>query len=62
MTEQDFGVELRGLRRSAGISLAELARRVPYTKGYLSKVETGAAQPNAKLAELCDTALATGGR
>jgi tetratricopeptide (TPR) repeat protein len=62
MSEPDFGVELRGLRRSAGISLAELARRVPYSKGYLSKVETGAAQPNAKLAELCDTELAAGGR
>lgn len=62
MIEPDFGVELRRLRRSAGFSLAGLARRVPYTKGYLSKVETGAAQPNAKLAELCDAALATGGR
>ncbi|NBH03695.1 helix-turn-helix transcriptional regulator, partial [Amycolatopsis sp. SID8362] len=36
-----FGAELRRLRHAAGLSLTELADRVHYSKGYLSKVETG---------------------
>jgi tetratricopeptide (TPR) repeat protein/DNA-binding XRE family transcriptional regulator len=63
MTEPaGFGAELRRLRREAGISLSGLARRVPCSKGYLSKVETGLAQPNMTLAQICDTELDTGGQ
>ena len=57
-----FGVELKMLRLQAGISLSGLARRVPYSKGYLSKVETGRARPNMTLAHICDSELGTGGR
>lgn len=57
-----FGPELRRLRVAAGLSLAALAERVHYTKGYLSKVETGQAPPNRPLATLCDAELDTGGR
>ncbi|TQJ00995.1 ATP-binding protein [Amycolatopsis cihanbeyliensis] len=56
-----FGAELRRLRREAGLSLTDLAAKVHYSKGYLSKVETGAARPNAALAALCDTEFTTGG-
>lgn len=57
-----FGPELRRLRVDAGLSLTELAGRIHYSKGYLSKVETGVALPNHTLAALCDTELDTGGR
>ncbi|UJW30909.1 tetratricopeptide repeat protein [Saccharothrix sp. AJ9571] len=56
-----FGAELRRLRQAAGLSLTELASRVHYSKGYLSKVETGVANPNTALAALCDTELGSGG-
>lgn len=56
-----FGAELRRLRRRSGLSLSELAARTHYSKGFLSKVETGAAQPSPALAALCEAELdATG--
>jgi len=61
MTDPTFGSELRRLRTAARVSLAELATRIHYSKGYLSKVETGLAQPNHTLATLCDVELDTGG-
>lgn len=56
-----FGGELRRLRRDAGFSLGKLADGVHYSKGYLSKIENGGAQPNASLAAMCDDVLGTGG-
>lgn len=56
-----FGAELRRLRVSAGLSLTELAGRVHYSKGYLSKVETGLAAPNSALAALCESEFGTPG-
>ncbi len=62
MTETaTFGGELRRLRNDAGFSLGRLAGRVHYSKGYLSKVENGVAQPNESLAAMCDDVLSTGG-
>src|SRR6266568_5000123 len=52
-----FGTELRRLRRAAGISLADLAARVHYSKGYLSRVETGCQSASHAMAQQCDTAL-----
>ncbi|QWF83006.1 ATP-binding protein [Amycolatopsis sp. CA-230715] len=52
-----FGAELRRHRVAAGLSLTWLAERTHYSKGYLSKVETGLATPNAALAALCETEL-----
>ncbi|NYI93271.1 tetratricopeptide (TPR) repeat protein/transcriptional regulator with XRE-family HTH domain [Amycolatopsis endophytica] len=58
MTEQaTFGAELRRIRRAAGVSLTGLAERVHYSKGYLSKVETGLAAPHSALAALCEAEL-----
>jgi tetratricopeptide (TPR) repeat protein/transcriptional regulator with XRE-family HTH domain len=59
--EAEFGAELRRLRTAAGVSLSRLSDAIHYSKGYLSKVENGVAQPNHTLAVLCDTELATGG-
>jgi hypothetical protein len=39
------------------LSLSELARRVHYSKGYLSKVETGAKPASIDFARRCDAAL-----
>ncbi|MEV6909060.1 tetratricopeptide repeat protein [Amycolatopsis sp. NPDC051071] len=52
-----FGAELRRRRKAAGLSLTELAARTHYSKGYLSKVETGLATPNPALATLCEAEL-----
>ncbi|WP_149262021.1 helix-turn-helix domain-containing protein [Actinomadura sp. K4S16] len=57
----DFGSELRRLRQAVGWSLAELSRRTNYSKGYLSKIETGRARANPVLAKRCDDILETGG-
>ncbi|WP_143229489.1 helix-turn-helix domain-containing protein [Actinophytocola xanthii] len=56
-----FGAQLQKLRTSAGMSMGELARRINYSKGHLSKVENDLKPPNATLAKLCDQALGTGG-
>ena len=56
-----FGTELRRLRTEAGISLGGLAGLVHYSKGYLSKIETGSKNPPTDLARRCDTALGTEG-
>jgi tetratricopeptide (TPR) repeat protein/transcriptional regulator with XRE-family HTH domain len=61
MGDDNFGTELRRLRTAAGWSLTDLANRIHYTKGYLSKVENGVAPPNEALATLCDAELETGG-
>lgn len=58
---ESLGECLRRHRQAANLSLADLARRVNYSRGYLSKVETGRAPGNLALARRCDQALATGG-
>ncbi|MEZ3178712.1 helix-turn-helix domain-containing protein [Streptomyces pimonensis] len=52
-----FPAELRRLRRARGLSLADLARRTHYSKGYLSKIETGAKRATADIARICDRVL-----
>ncbi|MBT2419824.1 helix-turn-helix domain-containing protein [Streptomyces sp. ISL-22] len=52
-----FGAELRRLRIGAGLSLTQLAAAVHYSKGQLSKIETGRKRPTVELARLCDAAL-----
>lgn len=58
---QNFGVELRRWRISAGLSLADLADKVHYSKSHLSRVETGGKPPSVGLARRCDSELAAGG-
>jgi transcriptional regulator with XRE-family HTH domain len=57
----EFGVELRRRRIRRDWSLAELAVRVHYSRGYLSKIENGVLPPNATVARLADAALDAGG-
>lgn len=61
MTET-FGSLLRDCRDTTGISMGELARRVNYSKSYLSKIENDLKPPNPTLAKLCDHALDANGR
>jgi transcriptional regulator with XRE-family HTH domain len=56
-----FGEELRRKRLTAGLSLAQLAQMVHYSKGQLSKVERGIKAPSGDLARLCDAALEADG-
>jgi transcriptional regulator with XRE-family HTH domain len=56
-----FGPELRRRREQAGLSLAAFAGRTHFTKGYLSKIETGKARPNRTLADICDRDLGADG-
>jgi transcriptional regulator with XRE-family HTH domain len=56
-----FGEELRRKRLTAGLSLAQLADVVHYSKAQLSKVERGIKTPSRDLARLCDAALDANG-
>lgn len=56
-----FGDMLRGMRARRGRSLADLARLVHYSKGYLSNVERGNKRPTEDLARACDEALGARG-
>ncbi|CAM5660496.1 hypothetical protein SAVIM338S_06762 [Streptomyces avidinii] len=52
-----FPAQLRRLRVRRGLSLSDLARRTHYSKGYLSKIETGSKPVTADVARSCDRAL-----
>ncbi|QFU90760.1 helix-turn-helix domain-containing protein [Amycolatopsis sp. YIM 10] len=56
-----FGPRLRGYRTGIGISLTEFARRLYYSKGYVSRVETGLQAPSVEFARRCDAELDAGG-
>jgi Helix-turn-helix domain len=52
-----FGEELRRRRLTAGLTLAQLAGLVHYSKAQISKVERGMKPPSRDLARLCDSVL-----
>ncbi|MFC9298896.1 helix-turn-helix domain-containing protein [Streptomyces sp. NPDC057011] len=60
-TVPGFPARLRRLRVQRGMSLADLARRTHYSKGYLSKIETGAKPVTVDVARRCDEVLGAGG-
>ncbi|WAZ20529.1 helix-turn-helix domain-containing protein [Streptomyces cinnabarinus] len=58
--EQDaqvFGRALHERRTRAGLSLADLASLVHFSRGFLSRIENGHRRVSRDLAELCDTVL-----
>lgn len=56
-----FPAQLRRLRRERGLSLADLARQTHYSKGYLSKIETGVKRATVDVARQCDHILGAEG-
>ncbi|WP_158846631.1 helix-turn-helix domain-containing protein [Saccharothrix deserti] len=56
-----FGVELRRRRVAAGKSLKALSAELNYSKGHISKIETGATRPTTQFARLADAVLAADG-
>lgn len=56
-----FGELLRESRIAAGLSIGQLAKRVHYSKGYLSKIENDLKLPHDTMARLCDGVLDAGG-
>ncbi|MFG3054030.1 helix-turn-helix domain-containing protein [Kitasatospora sp. NPDC048239] len=56
-----FATALRARRLAAGLSQADLARRVHYDKSHISKVENGDKPATADFARACDQALRSGG-
>ena len=56
-----FGGELRRLRQSAGLSLANLSAQIHYSRSQLSKIENGKARPSLTLAVKCDEILQADG-
>ena len=56
------GSALRRYRLAAGLSLAELAQRVHYSKGYLSRIENGHVVAGIDLVRRCDAVLGAGGQ
>ncbi|TDP89636.1 helix-turn-helix domain-containing protein [Labedaea rhizosphaerae] len=53
----DVGPRLRTMRIEKGHSLSAFARRVFYTKGYLSRVETGLQLPSLEFIRRCEAEL-----
>lgn len=57
---QDFGAALRRARIEAGLSLADMAKQVNHSRGYLSKIENGVSTPSVQMARRCASVLAVG--
>jgi transcriptional regulator with XRE-family HTH domain len=55
-----FGQLLRARRRQRGLSLAQLANRLYFDKGHVSKVETGKRTASMEFAQACDRVLDAG--
>lgn len=60
-SSRTFAQEFHRLRNEHGLSLTRLSSLVPYSKGYLSKIEHGRVHPNPEMAKLLDNALQAGG-
>lgn len=56
-----FGTELRRLRQEKGLSLREFGALIHYSKGHLSKIESGLRPVSVEFARRCDAALGAGG-
>lgn len=56
-----WGAELRNLRTSNGLSLADLGRRLHVNASYLAKIERAERPVHPELASDCDRVLKTGG-
>ncbi|MBN3933229.1 helix-turn-helix domain-containing protein [Streptomyces verrucosisporus] len=55
-----YGQLLRAHRKKRGLSLTQLAARVHFDPGHISKVETGKRSPSVSFAKACDRVLNVG--
>ncbi len=60
-SSEAFGPRVRSLRTAKGLSLTEFARRLFYSKGHVSRIETGTQAPSPEFARRCDAELGAGG-
>ncbi len=58
---QAFGPRLRASRLAKGLSLSEFARRLYYSKGHVSRIETGFQAPSLEFVRRCDAELECNG-
>ncbi|MER6758970.1 MULTISPECIES: helix-turn-helix transcriptional regulator [Amycolatopsis] len=58
---ETFGSRVRAMRVAEGLSLSEFARRLYYSKGHVSRVETGAQAPSPEFVRKCDALLGAAG-
>jgi transcriptional regulator with XRE-family HTH domain len=58
---ENFGSRLRATRVAEGLSLSEFARRLYYSKGHVSRIETGSQSPSPEFVRKCDAELRAGG-
>jgi hypothetical protein len=58
---QAFGPRLRASRLARGLSLSEFARRLYYSKGHVSRIETGFQAPSMEFVRRCDAELEANG-
>jgi transcriptional regulator with XRE-family HTH domain len=56
-----FGEVLRHFREAAGLTQAELARRIPCDRSHVARVEAGTRVPQDTFARTCDALLGSGG-
>ena len=57
-----FGAELRTIRESRQMSMADLATALAYDPSQVGKVERAERSPTREFAAACDKALGTDGR
>lgn len=57
-TTTPIGQALRGLRKAAGLTLADIARIADTAPAYLSKVESGSLSPSTEYAARVTAAIA----
>lgn len=57
----EFGQHLRHWRRMAGLTQAQIGRRIGYHHSVISKVESGDRRPSSAMARHLDEILHTGG-
>jgi transcriptional regulator with XRE-family HTH domain len=57
----NFGRRLRKWRLAAGLTQAELGRRLAYDHSFISRVERSSRWPTRELASRCDELLGAGG-
>ena len=57
LIQNAIGARMRNARQTKGIILTKMARKVSYSKGYLSAVENGSDRPSQELLQRYEEVL-----